>query len=618
MSTARIVRIAAVSAALIVGLGAAATAKSKPQRAEPAAAAAPSPQVPAGGAIGSLEIVTAAQIAATAAHDIKAALALVPTLVIDDTGGPAGLTTLSLRGSDARQVLVLVDGHRVARASSSAFNLNDLTVPVERIARIEVMPAPASLIYGPDAIGGVVNIVTLPAGVTPGIAVSYGRGAEAEQRIAGGVQYGFKQLGLRLDGELLSGDGYRDNGDSDQKSFSVGMAVAPAPWGLDARWSSLHREAGVAGPAANPTPGARQKDALDGLRADILYQDGTSLDARIGAFSNSQSLQVTDPAPPVVDPAVTTSPVASSQDNSSSGVEARLDFDTNNGERYSVGGEWVNDRVTGLGDGEHVAEHWSLYLQDQWRSGGWSAVGALRRDEYATYGGRIDPSLSVGWGGGGWKLWAAWAKNFRTPNFEERFLDGQFVKGNPDLEPESANNYDGGIELAGESGRVRLSTFWRSVDNLISWSDADGDFVTRPVNVSRATISGWEAQVLYRPSASIAIPIGYQRLSTRDDETQQSLPGAVRSLLRAVIQGSGTSLTWSLEYAITDRGEYQRRDGAWHYNVLNAALAWRDKLGSVPVQLSLRVENLQDQAYETVEGYPMRGRSWFAEVKVGR
>ena len=193
---------------LVLGLAAGATAKSQSSRSAPAAAPSTSSSTPAGGDIGSLDVVTAAQIAATAAIDIRAALALVPTLVINDTGGPAGLVTLSLRGSTSGQVLVLVDGQRVSRQPSAAFNLNDLAVPVERIERIEVTPAPASLVYGLDAVGGVVNIVTRPAGATPAIGVSYGRGAEAEQRIAGGVQYGFKKLGLRFDGQLLTGDGY--------------------------------------------------------------------------------------------------------------------------------------------------------------------------------------------------------------------------------------------------------------------------------------------------------------------------------------------------------------------------------------------------------------------------
>ncbi len=611
-----IVWISVAIVALVMRLDAGAGAQAQTRQDASVAGSSSSSPAPAGGAIGSIDVVSAEQIAATGAADILAALALVPTLVIDDTGGPSGAVTLSVRGSNSRQVLVLVDGRRASGTPAAPFNINDLGLSVERIARIEVIPAPASVIYGPDAIGGVVNIVTRPAGTTSGFALSYGRGTDADQRIAGGVQLGLKKMGLRLDGQLLTGDGFRDNGDFDAKSFSVGLAVAPAPWGLDVRWTSLNRETGVPGPVAYPSPEARQKVARDGLRADVVYQPGSSWDFKVGAFTRSESLRFTDPAPPVIDPLVPSDAISDKHSYRSRGVEARLDFSNTNSEFYTVGGEWGDDGVKSEGEEDRTAERWSLYAQDQWRNGNWSAVGAIRRDDHSEFGGRTNPSLSVGWGSGGWKVWAAWARNSRVPSFEELYGDEQFRKGNPDLERETSAGYDGGIEMGGGTGRVRLTAFRRSVDNLIRWADTDGDFVYRPENVSQATVSGWEAEVTYRPSASIEIPVGYQRLSTEDDETHESLPGAVHSLWRAAIQGTGKSFTWSLEYAVTDRGDYQRRDETWKYTVINAALAWRTKIASLPVQAGLRLENLQDRDYETMEGYPMRGRSWFAEVKV--
>ena len=556
MSAAGIFGSAGLIVVLVLGLDAGAMAKTPSSRSEPAAATPTSSSTPAGGDIGSLDVVTAAQIAATAAIDVRAALALVPTLVINDAGGPAGLVTLSLRGSTSGQVLVLVDGQRVSRQPSASFNLNDLAVTVERIERIEVTPAPASLVYGLDAVGGVVNVITRPAGVTPAIGVSYGRGAEAEQRIAGGAQYGFKKLGLRFDGQYLTGDGYRDNGDADMKNFTVGLAVDPAPWGLDVRWTSLDRSAGVPGPAANPSPEARREDALDGLRADVRYKSGSGWDLKTGVFTRSQELRFTDPAPPVVDPLVATAAIAHRQEDSSTGVDAQLNFDTKSGDIFTAGAEWVDDRVDGLGDEEHAAQRWSVYTQDQWRQGGWSAVGVLRRDEHSEYGGKTTPLALGGLGERRLEALGRVGQEFPHPELR-RSLPGRAVPQGQsrsragDLRELRRRHRDGG-----GGGRVRLSAFRRSVKNLIIWADTDGDFVYQPENVSEATVSGWEAQVLYRPSASISIPVGYQWLSTQDDETRDSVPGAVHSLWRAAIQGTGTSLTWSLEYAVTDRDEY--------------------------------------------------------------
>ena len=72
-------------------------------------------------------------------------------------------TDLSLRGSTFEQVLVLVDGVRMSDPQTGHFDL-DLTVPLDRVARIEVLAGPASALYGADALGGVVNVVTREGG----------------------------------------------------------------------------------------------------------------------------------------------------------------------------------------------------------------------------------------------------------------------------------------------------------------------------------------------------------------------------------------------------------------------------------------------------------------------
>jgi hypothetical protein len=73
----------------------------------------------------------------------------------------------------------------------------------------------------------------------------------------------------------------------------------------------------------------------------------------------------------------------------------------------------------------------------------------------------------VGWGSGGWKLWAAWARNFRTPSFDDLYGDEQFRKGNPDLEPETSESYDGGIGLALRSGPFRVALVLSLIVHLV-------------------------------------------------------------------------------------------------------------------------------------------------------
>jgi outer membrane cobalamin receptor len=595
----------AVSCALLAAAVPAA-AQQKAGKGTPPPATAPQP---ASGVAGALAVITAAQIAATGATDIKAALALVPALVVSETGGPGGVALVSLRGSTSQQVLVLLDGRRLANAGNASFNLNDVPVPVERVERIVVLPGSASLLYGADAIGGVVNIVTRAPGVKPGFDAGYGAGADGEQRISGGLQYGVGSLGLRLDGQLHSGDGERDNADYDIEQFSGAMSLPAAPWGVDLRYSSFGRTAGAPGAVDAPTPSARRSDDRRLFRADFSYlaaESGWSV--RSGVFSDEQTQRLADPDPPET---------AIRHDTTSRGADAQWTFATGQGEVYTVGGEWVTDELETEGGPGRDAERWALYAEDQWRSGGLSAVGAIRRDEHSVYGSHTNPAVTVAWEAGGWKVWGAWAKGYRPPSFDERFADDRFVKGDPDLRPETSESYEGGLQFGSGAGRARASTFRREVEDLIVWTDGIAGGAHRPVNVADAVVTGWEAEVIYTPTAGIAMPIGYQVLNTEDGETGALVPGSVTSLWRAAVQATGGAFTSSLEYQFTEREGTAPGGGTTSASVLNMALAWNHTFGSFPVRISVRAENLQDESYESVEGYPQRGRSYFVEARVG-
>lgn len=609
-----VVGIAGAVAALTLVLASGAAAQEARRRSE--TTARPRATAVEEVSLGAVQVITAAQIAAAGAPDITSALALASILVVDDTGGPAGVATVSLRGSSPQQVLVLLDGQRLTSAQSPFFDVNDVPVPIERVERIEVIPAPASAMHGADALGGVVNIVTRAIGAKPGLSLSLGLGGDAERRLAGGAQYGVGKLGLRFDGQLRSGDGFRDNGDFDLKNATAGLTVAPAPWGLDVRWSTLEREAGDPGPEWVPTPNARRNGSRDDVRAELSYRSGDKWDVRAGGFSRQQSLDRDDPDPPDADAAEPAEPVALRRDSSSKGLDARLNFETSAGELFTVGGEWVADEVDAGGDGSRETDRWGVFAQDQWRYRDWSAVGAIRRDEDSAYGEHTGLSLAGGWGRGGWKFSAGWARGRRVPGFDELYRDEESFQGNPDLKPETSESYEGSAELAGGGGRVRLSVFRRSVSDLIRWADADGDLVYRPENVASAKVEGWEAEVLYRPSATIEIPVGYQRLSAEDEETGESLEGVAQSLWRAGVRSTGSSFTWSVDYAVTDRGQFRLSDEDWSYGVLNAAVSWRRAFKSAVVLVSVRGENLRDEDYQAVEGYPQRGRAMFAEVRV--
>ena len=378
---------------------------------------------------------------------------------------------------------MLVDGQRVSRQPSASFNLNDLAVTVEHIERIEVTPAPASLVYGLDAVGGVVNVIQRPAGVPPRIRVSYGRGAEAEQRIAGGAQYGFKKLALRFDGQYLTGDGYRDNGDAEHREriSRWGWRSTPPRGAWKCRWTLASIAApGFPGPAAYPSPKTQTsrlpRQAARGRALQVRRQLGP--ENRVLHAQPGVAVQRTDPAGrrPTGHDGGDRPPAG----GRSTGVDARLRFDAKSGDIFTAGAESVDDRLDGLADEGHAAQRWSVYTQDQWhpagpgRRSGCSAATSTpstNRKHYPLALGGLGQQQLEALGRVGREYWHAKLR---------RSLPGRAVPPGQSRSwsrrpREAATTTSKWQTKRGACGSARSSG--ASVKNLIIWADTDSDFI---------------------------------------------------------------------------------------------------------------------------------------------
>src|SRR5512138_1421998 len=108
--------------------------------------------------IGAVSVITRADIERRGAHSVQDLLRGETGLTVANTGGLGKLSNVFLRGADAEQVLVLVDGVRVGSATSGTTPFE--YIPVDQIERIEIIRGPRSSLYGSDAIGGVIQIFT--------------------------------------------------------------------------------------------------------------------------------------------------------------------------------------------------------------------------------------------------------------------------------------------------------------------------------------------------------------------------------------------------------------------------------------------------------------------------
>jgi len=161
-----------------------------------------------------ISVITAEEIEKESIKTPAEALRRVPGVTITESGGPGSTTTVRLRGADSGQTLVLIDGIRVndPAANSGEFDFSNLAAV--DIERIEVLRGPQSALYGSDAMGGVINIITRKGKGAPRMSVgveggSYGTaaGRASLSGSTGPVSYAFSATGFNTDG--FSRYGYR-------------------------------------------------------------------------------------------------------------------------------------------------------------------------------------------------------------------------------------------------------------------------------------------------------------------------------------------------------------------------------------------------------------------------
>ncbi len=174
-----------------------------------------------------ISVISGEDIAKSSPKDISDILRTVPGITVGTTGGPGSTTTVRIRGAESKNTLVLIDGIRVndPAEGGSSFDFSSL-VPTD-IERIEVLRGPQSALYGSDAIGGVINVITRKGQGKPRVSIS-----------AEGGRYGSKGLSGSISGSegpvsyAFSVSSYDTSGFS-RYGYRIGRIEKQFPWGLE-------------------------------------------------------------------------------------------------------------------------------------------------------------------------------------------------------------------------------------------------------------------------------------------------------------------------------------------------------------------------------------------------
>ena len=557
--------------------------------------------------LASVTVITREDIEKSQAKEVVQLMDGLPGVSFTSYGGYGKTTSLNLRGTNASQVLVLVDGIRVGSATLGEPAWQH--IPLSQVERIEVVRGPVSHLYGSDAIGGVVQIFTRKGAKGTHIDGEIGYGTyntfSGNLGLSGGTdstRYSLRLTHLDTEGfDSTVGnnpdkDGYRNTSFSGNLSHSFGN-------GAKLQFTGTRAEGNNQYDGFDPNVDYDEDFVQQALNLKFLYSPAAWWDVSLAAGeSRDESEGYADGSRAFV--FETRRPQASWQN----------DFMVSDDGVLTAGLDFLRDEVDGTTEySETTRDNYGIFAQYQDRYESGDINVGLRHDDNESFGGHTTGNLALGYDANdSLRLIASYGTAFKAPTFNDLYYQDPWgSNGNPDLEPEESSSFEVGLEGTQAWGGWSLRAYRTDIDNLIQWVQI-APWTWQPQNISSARIDGLETALTARLAGWNFVG-SLTFLDPRDRNTGNLLPARSKRTLRldADQRFGNTGLGATLRahsYRYDDVANNIRLPG---YGLLDLRLAQHLTKGwSVRAQ----IKNLFDKDYQTRFGYNEPGREIFVSL----
>ncbi|MBF6030577.1 TonB-dependent receptor [Pseudomonas sp. P115] len=555
-------------------------------------------------------------------------LSRVPGVQVAQTGGRGSLPGIFIRGTKAAQSLVLVDGQRIANATSGDSGLQFLSV--DQIERVEVLRGSRSVIYGSDAIGGVIQIFTrrnAQTGVHPRLHLGFGSNHTWERSLglSGGDERTRFNLGASLDEtqginwthESFSSDGdhdsYRNKSLSLNLSHSLSDDVEVGFNLLDGRGKSEYDN--PFGRFISFTESVGQKPYTDYTVSSASGYIDAKLNER---WQTRVELGHSENRDKKRDDLSDSSSAFNTYRDS---VNWQHDLTLDERNSLILGADWYEDRVHASTDFDQDSR-WNraVFIQHRFAADTFSTELGLRHDTNQQFGRQntwsgtltvpLNPNNDV---------LLSYSEGFRAPSFNDLYYPDS---SNPNLKPEHSKSYE--LQWRSQlTDTTRLETSLYRTDLRDAIVAQPADFYI-PHNVASARINGFEAalkQELFGWQGNLGLSV----IDPRDRDSGHTLARRARRTLSLDLDRQfdklGLGATWqAVSTSYDDEANAHRLAG---YGLLGLRSSWALNR---EVLLSVKVDNLLDKAYaramysyqdpgfEVNQRYREQGRVWMFGV----
>ncbi|WP_057884024.1 TonB-dependent receptor plug domain-containing protein [Tsuneonella troitsensis] len=556
--------------------------------------------------------------------DIARVLRRAPGVTITRNGPPGSFTGVRVRGAAAEQLLVLVDGVRVADTAAPGGGFDFGNLAAGEVEKLDLVRGSNSTIWGSDAIGGVLLVTTR---ATRGLNASaeYG-GDDSTYLTASG--------GAGSDRFFIGGSGGWQRSDG----FSA-AATGTEPDGFE-QWSANGQVRAYLSDRVELFASGRYAKGeldIDGFPPPLFAfadtaerQDTRQYTGATGAIYDSPLLYLratysfADTERESFDPATGGSAPTYATDGSSRRADLRGEWRPIGPVVVHFGGEREWTRFETAFDAPQKTNIWGAYAQAGIEFGGISAHAGVRHDRHARFGGETSLGADASYGlGNGFRLRASYGEGFKAPSLFQLLSDF----GNPALQPERSRSFDLGLawRTRSDATHAAVTLFRRDATNLIDFVScfgiSGGICTGRPFgtydNVGRARAEGFEVELGLSPAPALRTQVAYSFTRATDRTAGTDLARRPRHALTG-------SADWRTPLADATIGGDVRLVGDSFDDAANGVPidghALFDLRASVPLgerlELYGRVENLFDTDYVEVAGYGTRGRTAFVGARL--
>ncbi|SEJ92198.1 TonB-dependent receptor domain-containing protein [Pseudomonas sp. NFR16] len=555
--------------------------------------------------------------------DLTDLLNRVPGVQIAPSGGRGSLPGIYIRGTKAAQSLVLVDGQRIANATSADSALQYLSV--DQIERVEVLRGSRSVVYGADAIGGVIQIFTrrgAEQGLQARVHSGFGNRDSWQHSLglSGGDDRTHFNLSTSLDetaGINRTGPSFASDADHDayrNTAYSLNLShwlsddVEVGLNALDNRGKTeFDNPFGLFDPVTFNTVGQQQYSDFE------LSSLGTYIDARVNErWKTRLEVGHSENREKTFDKLSDDRYVFNTYRDS---INWQNDLTLDARNSLMLGADAYEDRVnSSTAFDEDSRWNRAAFVQHRYKGDGFSTELGLRHDQNQQFGSQNTWSgtLTLALNDAN-DLLVSYSEGFRAPTFNDLYYPDF---SNPNLKPEHSKSYElQWRSRLSDTSKLEASLYRTDLQDAIA---LDSDF--RPQNIASARINGFEA-ALEQQLFGWTGKLGASIIDPRDRDTGRTLNRRARRTLNLDLDRQfdrlGVGASWqAVSSSFNDEANTQAIGG---YTLFGVRSSWK---ASDEVKLEFKLDNAFDKRYSRTlysfdggnYGYREEGRTWMFGV----